>query len=174
MSGDHGRLLGEIYNCFEGSESMLAYGERHGITSQAVLTVTSDETAHDMMEYLAPRIKGKTVVEIGGGIGLLAMHLGQIARRVYCIEANPMWSWIFAAQLIKTKPKNVSFLLGAADEFVGCIKADVALFCTHSGVETMRLVAGQFAPVVIDVYGEMIAKSPELFDPFARVARNFA
>jgi hypothetical protein len=168
---EYERLFGEIYNAFDGSESMAAYSERHNISSQAVLTVTDDEIADSIAEYLAPRIEGKTVVEIGGGIGLLSLHMGRIAKRVYCIEANPMWSWVFAANLIKHKPKNVSFLFGAADEFVGTIKADVAIFCTHSGVQSMSLVGSQFAPIVIDLYGEIIKSAPEKFDAFAREAR---
>ncbi len=167
------RMFNEIYNAFEGSEMAAEYTERHGIQSQAVLTVTDDEIAGSLAEYLAPRIKGKTVVEIGGGIGLLSLHMGAIAKRVYCIEANAMWSWIFAAQLLKNKPKNVSFLMGTADEFLGCIKADVAVICTHSGLQQMRLVGAQFAPLIIDVYGEIIAKDPSKFDEFARTMREF-
>ncbi len=168
------RIFGEIYNAFEGNEMAKAYAERHGIASQAVLTVTNDDMAHSIACHLSPRIEGKTVVEIGGGIGLLSLHMGQIAKRVYCIEANPMWSMVFAVALMARKPKNVSFLLGAADEFVGEIKADVALFCTHSGVDAMGLVAAQFAPITIDIYGELIAWNPEAFDPVASALRAYA
>lgn len=166
-----GTMLGEVYNVMEGSDAALAYSDRHGIASAAVLTVTDDETASMIAEYLAPRIEGKTVVEIGGGIGLLALCMGDIAKRVYCIEANPMWTATFVAALLKFKQKNVSFLFGAADEFVGCIKADVAVICTHSDVSGMKLVAAQFAPVVIDVYGELIASNPEGFDKLAAALR---
>lgn len=171
---DFDRMFSEIYNAFEGNEMAIAYAERHGIASQAVLTVTNDDMAHSIACHLAPRIEGKTVVEIGGGIGLLSLHMGQMAKRVYCIEANPMWSLVFAVALMARKPKNVSFLLGAADEFVGEIKADVALFCTHSGVSSMGLVAAQFAPETIDVYGELIAGAPDAFDPVASALRPYA
>lgn len=166
------QMFGEIYNAFEGSETMADYSDRHNINSAAVLTVIDDETAHLIMERIADRIEGKTVVEIGGGIGLLSLHMGQVAKRVYCIEANPMWSWAFALVLMKNKPKNVSFLFGAADEFLGTIKADVAVYCTHSDVEGMGLVASQFAPVVIDFYSELIAGNPEAFDKTAVALRN--
>lgn len=166
------QTLDAIYNAFEGSEAMMASSLRHNINSQAVLTVFDDETADLIVEHLRPRIEGKTVVEIGGGIGLLALHLGSVAKRVYCIEANPMWSWVFAGVLLHRKPKNVSFLFGAADEFIGAIKGDVALYCTHSDVKGMGLVASQFAPVVIDVYGEIIDGAPDHFDEFARTMRE--
>lgn len=167
-------MLGEIYNLMEGSELSMTYSERHGIDSAAVLTVTEDEMAAAIAEHLAPRIEGKTVIEIGGGIGLLAMHMGQYAKRVYCIEANPMWSMTFAHLLLREKPRNVSFLFGAADEFLGQIKGDVAVYLTHSDVDGMGLVASQFAPVVIDFYSELIARNPEAFDKTARELRRFA
>ena len=62
-------------------------------------------------------------------------------------------------------------MFGAADEFVGLIKADVAVIFTHSDVTGIKLVATQFAPVVIDVQGERIAESPERFDATARAWR---
>lgn len=165
-------MLDDVYNEMEGSELSLDYSGRHGIGSAAVLTVTDDETAGLIAERLRPRIAGKTVVEIGGGIGLLSLHLGHIAKRVYCIEANPVWSWLFVGTLLAQKPKNVSFLFGAADEFVGAIKGDVALYCTHSDVKGMGLVAAQFAPTVIDFYSELIAEAPEHFDLVARTLRE--
>jgi tRNA G37 N-methylase Trm5 len=167
-------LLSDAYEAMEGSEVSLAYSARHGIASAAVLTITDDETADMVAESLAPRVAGKAVVEIGGGIGLLALHLGFRAKRVFCIEANPVWASFFAATLLAAKPKNVSYLFGAADEFAGYIRADVALFCTHSGVESMRAAAALFAPVVIDVYGEIIAGNPSRFDPLARALRPHA
>jgi len=166
------RTLDRIYNEMEGSEISKSYSERHGVNSAAVLTVLDDESAGLLAEYLAPRIEGKIVVEIGGGVGLLAMHMGLIAKRVYCIEANPMWSWTFAEILLRKKPRNVSFLFGSADEFLGAIKGDVAIICTHSDVAGMKMVATQFAPVMIDVYGEIIKTAPHHFDKFAREMRE--
>jgi predicted RNA methylase len=165
------RTFSDVYEAMAKSASLDAFSERHNINSAAVLTVIDDETAALIAERLAPRIENKTVVEIGGGIGLLSLHMACIAKRVYCIEANPMWSWTFAQVLLDRKPKNASFLFGSADEFVGCIKADIAIICTHSDVEGMKLVGRQFAPVVVDVYGELIDANPEAYDPVARRAR---
>ena len=166
------RHLDDVYNAIEGSETHQAFSERHGIKSAAVLTVLDDNHAMLIAQHLEPRIAGKTVVEIGGGIGLLAMHMGHVAKRVYCIEANPMWSWTFAGVLLAKKPRNVSFLFGAADEFLGAIKGDVAIICTHSDVQGMKLVGAQFAPIVIDVYGEIIEHAPHHFDKTARELRK--
>lgn len=131
-------VLDSAYNAMQGSEVSLDYSARHGIASQAVLTITDDDTASRVADYLAPRIERKTVVEIGGGIGLLALHMGHIAKRVYCIEANPMWSSVFVWTLLKSKPRNVSFLFGTADEFVGAIKADVAIFGDYAELDYRR------------------------------------
>jgi len=173
MTDDDGLhdIIGDVYNAMEGSQAMSDCMGRHGISSAAVLTVLDDEHAGLIAEHLRPRIEGKTVVEIGGGIGLLALHMGHIAKRVYCIEANPIWSWLFAGVLLEKKPRNVSFLFGAADEFLGCIRGDVSVYCTHSDVTGMGLIAAQFAPIVVDVYGEIIKTSPESFDETARMLR---
>lgn len=167
-----GDVLDGLYEAMEGSEMAEEYSDRHGIDSIAVLTIYNAEMAELVSRSLASRIEGKTVVEIGGGIGLLAFHLGNYAKRVYCIEANPAWAWAFLGCLYESKPKNVSYLFGAADEFVGDIKADVALFCTHSGVTAMKEVGLKFAPVVIDVYGEIIEDAPERFDKLAVLLRG--
>lgn len=85
------------------------FAERHNIRAASNLTVTDFETAVLIAEQLAPRIEGKTVVEIGGGIGMLAVAMGVLAKRVYCIEANPLWSMTFAQFLLAKKPRNVSY-----------------------------------------------------------------
>lgn len=168
------KMLKAVYEVREGSDSLREYVERHGIQSAGVLTVYTDEMADLIAQHLEPRITGKTVVEIGGGIGLLACHLGQYAKRVYCIEANVDWSAIFVNCLLKVKPKNVSYLFGSADEFSGMFGADVAVICTHSGLEAMKRAALMFAPTVIDVYGELITESPDSFDAIARELRKTA
>lgn len=165
-------MLFEICETMEQTEPYLAFADRHNIRSAAILTVTDAETAALIAERLAPRIENKTVVEIGGGIGLLSLAMGSIAKRVYCIEANPMWSMIFTQVLLEKKQKNVSFLFGVAEEFIDCIKADVAVICTHSDVQGLRLLGKQFAPEVIDVWGELIDGNPEAFDFDARRMRQ--
>jgi hypothetical protein len=45
------------------------FADRHNIRAAPNLSVTDFETAVLIVERLAPRIEGKVVVEIGGGIG---------------------------------------------------------------------------------------------------------
>lgn len=147
-------LLTSVYESLEGSEMAQQYDKRHGIESMGVLTVYDQETAGRIAELLRPRIEGKVVVEIGSGIGLLALYLGLYARKVYAIEADPAWSWCFVGVLYATKPKHVTWILGLADELPP-LGADVALFCTHSGRLSMRAAGERHAREVIDVYDEM-------------------
>lgn len=151
-------MLNDILHTMEDSELAEAFALRHGIESAMTLTVTTEDTADDIAAFLADRVRGKTVVEIGGGIGLLAMHVGLIAKRVFVIEASPAWATVYVENLHRFKPKNVTFIFGSAEEMAGIIKADVAFFCTHSAADQMADLARLFAPVVIDVYGEVLAE----------------
>jgi hypothetical protein len=169
-----GNLLGAASFVLDGADDVCAYADRHNIQSAAILTVCDDKLAAGLAQMLAPRIEGKTVIEIGGGIGLLAFHLGVYAKRVFCIEASPVWGATFIELLYSAKPKNVSYLFGAADEFAGQIRGDVALFASHSGLDAMKAAGRLFAPLVIDIYGEMIADNPDGFDPLARRLRPYA
>lgn len=151
-----GALIDGTYERFEGSELLMDYSARHDIDAAQILTVTDDDTAATIAHHLRPRIEGKVVVEIGAGIGLLAIHMADYAKRVYAIEASPPWATVFMMTLLFKKPKNCTFILGAASEVSDSIAADVALFCTHSDAAGMRKECEAFAPVVIDVYGEVI------------------
>jgi len=158
----------------EGLELFQQYAAQHGIESASRLTVMDDETAALITKYLWPRIEGKTVIDVGGGIGLLSLHLGEVAARVYCVEANPVWASLFVAHFWAVKSKHVSYLFGAAEEFVGQLHADVAVFCTHSGVASLRAVAGKLATEVIDVYGEIIDGAPGQFHYLAQQLRRMS
>lgn len=148
-------VLNAWYENMDGNQLAEEYHTRHGIESQCILTNYDDEHARLVTAFLAERIAGKIVVEIGAGLGLLACHLATEAKRVYAIEADPAWTSTFVWCLYAKKPKNLTFIFGAADE-APHIAADVALFCTHSGRDSMWRAASRFAPVVIDVYAELM------------------
>src|SRR5690349_5042628 len=153
----------------DGNPMLEGYHERHGTESAVILTNYEDERPALIAEYLSERIEGKIVVEIGAGIGLLACHLAQYARRVYAIEVDPMWSSCFLEFLYKKKPANLTFIFGKAEE-APPIAADVAIFCTHSGRESLYRAAAQFAPEVIDVYAELLKDDPNFkrLEPLTR------
>lgn len=148
-------MLETYYDAMHDSRSADAYHRRHGVESACILTVYDDERADLILEYLRPRIEGKVVVESGAGIGLLACHLATVARRYYAIEVDPAWTSTFLACLYAKKPKNLTFIFGAAEDAPPLV-ADVALFCTHSGHSALYRAASRFAPEVIDVYAELI------------------
>jgi predicted O-methyltransferase YrrM len=112
-------MISELYEIMHMLEAYSAFAERHNIRSAPILTVIEDETAELLCERLAPRIAGRTVVEIGGGIGILSLAMASVATRVFCIEANPMWAACWTQILLEKKPRNMNYLFGAADEFVG-------------------------------------------------------
>lgn len=167
-------LIAEAAKSSRRSELGEAYSARHGVNAQPNLTVTEDQVAAALADRLAPRIRGKTVIDIGGAFGLLALHLSTFASRVFVVEANPVYSAAYIELLHSEKPRNLTFLFGDAREFIGLLKVDVAVVCTHSDVGGMMSVARQIADMAIDVHGEMIAANPAGFDEWARNARSAA
>ena len=89
---DYRSMLSEMYAIMASSKAYEDYAERHNVRSAPNLTVVENETAEFICAHLAPRIADKTVVEIGGGIGMLSLAMATVAKRVYCIEANPTWA----------------------------------------------------------------------------------
>ena len=148
------KALSAYYEAMDGNERVEAYHLAHGTQSAGILTCYDDEYCSLLADFLRDRLEGRVVVEIGAGIGLLACHVAQFARRIYAIEVDPGWAGIFATHLWERKPKNLTFIFGTADE-APPICADVAFFCTYSGRPSMYQAATRFAPVVIDVYAEL-------------------
>lgn len=149
-------VLERFYSEMDGSEEVMRYSRRHGIDSLAVLTMYDDERASLVARHLADRVRGKVVVEIGGAFGLLALHLSDFAKRIFVIEANPVWTSVYVAFLHRHKPKNVTFIFGSADEVKDHIRGDIGIFCTHSDARGMMRMAQLFAPEVVDVYGDLL------------------
>jgi hypothetical protein len=148
------------YEQLDGCETVEDYHARHGTESALILTNHDDEHAGLVADYLRERLTGKVVVEVGAGIGLLACHLAMDARHVYAIEVDPAWTSAFVWMLYAKKPANLTFIFGKAEE-APHIAADVALFCTHSGRQSLYQAASRFAPVVIDVYAELMKDNPK-------------
>lgn len=151
-------------------EAARTYADRHGVRASPQLTVTDDEVA----EMLEPRIRDMTVIDVGGGIGLLGLHMAEVAKRVIVIEANPVWAAAWIDLLHRRKPENLPFFFGSANQLSDLITADVAVITTHSDVSGMMSVASTIATIAIDFYGELIDGNPAAFDPWAREARKKA
>jgi protein-L-isoaspartate O-methyltransferase len=127
----------------------LAYDERMDLHSKKYLTIIRPSDALWIIDKVKERIAGKVVVEVGAGIGVLATALAGHASHVYAIEADPMWSWVFARYLYQNKPSNLTYILDAAENLVDVIEADVAICVTGSAEVLLRDLCGRFAPEVI-------------------------
>lgn len=141
--------INAIYEMMDGSEAAMQYHDSHRVNSLLILTIDNYYTALREIEQFWPKIKGKVVVEIGAGVGMLSIQMAKFAKQVYAIEADPVWSWVFTQFLYGVKPPNLTFIFGAAQEMVGMIKADIAVVYTRSDIPGMLGLAGKFAPEVI-------------------------
>lgn len=126
-----------------------AYDARAGLRSKRYLTMLAPHDAQWIVDRVRDRIAGKVVVELGAGIGVLAVALASHAKRVFAIEADPMWSWVFSRWLYRSKPNNLTFIMDMAEHLTDVIKADVAIVVTGSDEERLRATAERFAPEVI-------------------------
>src|SRR3990167_9054788 len=96
--------INAIYADMDGEEAAHEYHNRHMTDSMLILTVTDCADVEDLMARIANRIRGKRVVEIGAGVGLLALAMASIASSVVAIEVDPSWSWAFTQHLYRHKP----------------------------------------------------------------------
>lgn len=142
----------ETYEALEGDEDVEAYMERHGVDSCLILTIGSRDDALAILDRIRPEVEGKHVVEIGAGVGLLAIELARVAKSVIAFENDPAWSWNFVTHLYREKPPNLTWVFGNASDFVGRNKVDVAIICTRSDIEAMREIGLKLADKVIMVY----------------------
>jgi len=147
-----GICIDAIYQDLKGSQAVEDFHKRHMTASCGVLTVYDKKKVNFLVSLLAPEIRDKTVVEIGAGVGLLAIGMATIAKQVFAIESDPAWSWAFTKVLYEIKPPNLTFIFGKAETMIGKLKADVAIILTRSGHKEMQKVAQDLASKVIDVY----------------------
>jgi hypothetical protein len=141
-----------IYQDLEGYKAADEFHKKYMTPSCGVITVFDTQKVIDTMMPFATKIHGKTVVEIGAGVGLLACGMATITKQVYAIESDPGWSWAFTKVLYDIKPPNLTFIFGKAESMVGILHADVAIIVTRSGHKEMQAIGRQLADEVIDVY----------------------
>ena len=134
------------------TKSLEDYHARYMTPSMCVLTVLSKGDARRIVKPIRGAILNKTVVEIGAGVGYLALELAKYSPRVFAIEADPGWSWIFTKHLYELKPPHLTWIFGRAEEVARYLRADVAIIATRSGHEEMQDVARRMAPTVMDIY----------------------
>jgi hypothetical protein len=142
-------LIDMAYDALEGAEDLIRYHRIHGTPSLLVLTQYSPEVAKKTASFFANDIKDKTVIEIGAGVGFLAIELAKLAKQVFAIEVDPAWSWIFTHSLYDHKPPNLTWIFGKAETMVGILHGDVAIVVTHSGETELSNIADKLAHKVL-------------------------
>jgi len=142
-------LVNMVYDCMEGDEDLMRYHQEHGTLSMLVLTQYSQPLAHEIARLISQDIEDKIVIEIGAGIGFLAIEIAKLAKQVYAIEVDPAWSWVFTRSLYAHKPPNLTWIFGKAETMLPMLKGDIAVVATHSGINELRELAYKFAPNVI-------------------------
>lgn len=157
------RAIERGYEALDGDQSGVTgrYRDRHETESACILTITSVEQASRVVAWIDDRIKGKTIVEVGAGVGIFALALAKRAAHVYAIESDPCWTWAFVQHLYETKPSNLTWIFGQAEELRGRIGGDIAIVLTRSGIPRMRKIARFFAPEVIMLYQDYWKKDAD-------------
>ena len=146
--------INAIYQDMEGCKAAEEFHRRHMTPSCGVVTIYEGKAVNNIVAQIYDEICGKIVVEIGAGVGLLAVGMATVAKEVYAIEVDPGWSWAFTKVLYEIKPPNLTFIFGKAESMIGKLHADVAVIVTRSGHDEMQAVAKKLAPRIIDVYQE--------------------
>ena len=142
-------LIEVAYDTLEGAEDLLAYHARHGTPSLLILTQHSPQIAVETARLLSSELLGKRVIEIGAGVGFLAIEMAHYAKEVFAIEVDPAWSWIFTRSLYAHKPPNLTWIFGTAESVADILRGDVVVILTRSGAEELRSIAARMAPRVI-------------------------
>jgi SAM-dependent methyltransferase len=138
-----------VQNMIEDTYDRRTYDERMGVKSKHYLTMVTAADTEWIITRIKDRIAGRVVVEIGAGIGVLAIEMAKYAHRVYAIEVDPAWTWLFARRLYREKPENLTWIFDRAENLIPFAKCDVAIVVTGSDEERLRYIAGTYAPEVI-------------------------
>lgn len=125
------------------------YQRRMGVKAAHITTMLDRENTRWMMRKLRRRIRGKTVVEIGAGLGVFAIEMAKVAQRVFAIESDPEFTREFVVACYQSKPANLTWIFDTAESVLAsglglAMKADVAVVVTGSDEEALRSLAEQF------------------------------
>jgi len=158
MTRDLVNFIYELYH--EDSEFRRKVESYHRDTkSTLILTVYTKEKAREEVEKFKHIIRDKVVLELGAGIGILAMEMAKYAKFVVAIEKDPAWSWIFVRNHLYEKPRNLIFVFGDAEEFLklfDSFRPDVVVIYSKSAIDHFIIMALAFRPKAIVLNGKLI------------------
>lgn len=141
-------LVSKIYELYDSSKEFRDLVEKYhkDTKTQLVLLVFNEKIAKAFVDDIKEYIKDKIVLEIGAGIGLLAMEMSKYAKEVFAIEKDPAWTWVFVKELYRRKPKNLTFIFGEAEKFIDIIKPNVIVIYSCSGLDYLIELAKKYKP----------------------------
>jgi protein-L-isoaspartate O-methyltransferase len=125
------------------------YEARIGVRTSHIATIVRPENTRWMMDRMRERIADKVVVEIGAGLGVLAVEMAKTARRVFAIDSDPEFSASFAASLYQSRPPTLTYIFDSAENVIAsglhhAMRADLAVVVTGSNEGGLRALAEKF------------------------------
>ena len=166
---DYGSLQQRIHRVYEEGhtrsgmvriEDYCAIRQVHGAS---ILTICKPSQVEAAYHQVRERIKGKKVVEIGAGVGLLSLAMAErAAKSVLAIEPSPWWSGVYMDCVAPAAPPNLHWFQGTAEDWMGLCPPhihsgtyfDVAVCCTLSEPEQFRALGQSLALETIMVHQE--------------------
>jgi ribosomal protein L11 methylase PrmA len=132
------------------------YQERVGVKAAHICTIVTPENTTWMMAKMLPRIAGKVVVEIGAGLGILAVEMARHAARVFAIDSDPQFTASFANALYQKRPPTLTWIFDTAEGVLAsglaaAMKADIAVLVTGSDEVGLCKIAASFVASPSDV-----------------------
>lgn len=128
--------MSKIENCHSGDYSL-------------ILTNYNKEKVEKEVSKYKFYLNGKDVIEIGAGIGLLAIEVAKFAKYVYAFELDPAWSWIFVTENFYDKPDNMSFIFGDVRDFAYVLNVDLVIIYAYASKKYFTNIAKIFASSII-------------------------
>lgn len=161
-------MIDEIYEEWHSSESFRNLVEEYHKDGKylLIITILDEKDACEEVAKFCPYIKDKVVVEIGAGVGFLALEMAKHAKEVYAFELDPAWSWDFVKTHLYKKPKNMNFVFGDARNFTEKMKADVVVIYTGSDIDEFIRIARSFDPKVVILNGKNLKLVRDEVRPF--------
>lgn len=139
-------------------EDRVAFNKRSGIRTTHIATMVHHVNTVWILRRLEQQfqnLKDMTVIEIGAGVGVFAVNLAERCKRVFAIEADPLFSREFAVRLYADKPSNLTWVFDVAVPEMAARnggwlpRADLVLVLTGSDEENLRDLAEQFGDAVV-------------------------
>ena len=121
--------------------------------STHILTVTKPVNAVKAAIRLRRHVKGRTVLEVGAGVGLLASELSKYTKLTVAVELDPLWAYGYYKYVYPTvlrEKRPLLFLVGDAFSLERLnARFDTGLYVGISQAEEFLNLLGKLSDRVI-------------------------